>query len=48
MLHRPVIIYGSEVWYLKDSEMRILHWTDLSMMRVMCGVQLKDRNVLHI
>ena len=38
---RPVILYGSEAWYLKLSEMGILSRTERSMVRAMCGVQLK-------
>ena len=38
---RPAILYGSEAWCLKESEMRILQWTERSMVRAMCGVQLK-------
>ena len=40
---RPAILYGSEAWCLKESEMRILRRTERSMVRAMCGVQLKDR-----
>ena len=40
---RPVILYGIEAWCLKESEMGILQWTERSMVRTMCGVQLKDR-----
>ena len=40
----PAILYRSEVWCLKNSEIRILRKTDRSMIRAMCGVQLKDRN----
>ena len=40
---RPAMLYGSEVWRLKESEMEILRWTEGSMVRAMCGVQLKDR-----
>ena len=39
---RPVILYGSEAWCLKESEMGILQRTEISMMRAMCEVQLKD------
>ena len=39
----PAILYGGEVWYLKESEMWILRRTERSMVRAMCGVQLKDR-----
>ena len=40
---RPTMLYGSEVWCLKESEMGILRRTERSTVRVMCGVQLKDR-----
>ena len=35
---RPAILYGSEAWCLKESEMGILHRTKISMVRAMCGV----------
>ena len=40
---RPVILYGSETWCLKEREMGILQRMERSMMRAMCGVWLKDR-----
>ena len=40
---RPEILYGSETWWLKESEMGILRRTERSMMGAMCGLQLKDR-----
>ena len=40
---RPAILYGSEAWCLKESEMGILQRTERSMVRAMCGAQLKDR-----
>ena len=40
---RPVLLYGSEAWCQKESEMRILRRTERPMVRAMCGVQLKDR-----
>ena len=39
---RPAILYGSEAWCLKESEMGILQRTERSIVRSMCGVQLKD------
>ena len=36
------ILYESEAWCLKESEMEILQRTERSMVRAMCGVQLKD------
>ena len=40
---RPALLYGSEAWCLKESEMGILQRTERSTVRAMCGVQLKDR-----
>ena len=40
----PAILYGSGAWCLKESEMKILLRTDISMMRAISGIQLKDRN----
>ena len=40
---RPALLYGSEALCLKDSEIGILQRTGRSMVRAMCGVQLKDR-----
>ena len=40
---RPVILYRSEAWCLRDSLLGIVGRTRRSMVRVMCGVQLKDR-----
>ena len=42
---RPAILYGSEVWGLKESEIGILRRTERSMVRAMCGVQLKDEKM---
>ena len=39
---RLAILHGSEAWYLKESEMGILRRTERSMVRTMCGEQLKD------
>ena len=36
------ILYGSEAWCLKESEMKILRRTERSMVSAMCGAQLKD------
>ena len=38
---RPAIEYGSEAWCLKESEMGILQRTERSVVRAMCGEQLK-------
>ena len=40
---RPAMLCGRETWCLTESEMRILRGTERSMVRAMCGVQLKDR-----
>ena len=40
---RPAILYGSEAWCLKERDIGILQRTERSMVRVMCGVRLKDR-----
>ena len=39
----PAILHGSEAWCLKESEMGIIRRTERSIVRAMCGVQLKDR-----
>ena len=39
---RSAILYQSEAWYLKESEMKILQ-TEKCMVRAMCGVQVEDR-----
>ena len=38
----PAILYGCKAWWLKESEMGILRRTERSMVRAMCGVQIKD------
>ena len=43
---RPALLYGSESWCLKESEMGILRRTDRSMVRAMCGAQLKYKKDL--
>ena len=40
---RSAIPHGREAWCLKEREMEILQRTERSMVRKMCGVQLKDR-----
>ena len=40
---RPSILFGSEVWYLKVRRMKILQRSERSMVKVMCGILLKDR-----
>ena len=42
---RQAILYGSEAWCLKESEMGIFRWTERSMVRAMCVVQLIDRKI---
>ena len=41
----PAILYGSVAWCLKENEMAILRRTEISMMRAMCGVLLKDKEI---
>ena len=45
---RPAILYESEAWCLKESEMGILQRTERYMVRAMCGVLLKDREISSI
>ena len=40
----PAMLYGSEAWCLIESEIGVLQNAERSMVRAMCGVQLKDRN----
>ena len=40
---RPAILCGNEAWCLRESEMGILQRTERSMVREICGVQLKHR-----
>ena len=40
---KPAILYGSEAWCLKESDIGILQRTERSMVRTMCGAKLKDR-----
>ena len=42
---RPAIMYGSEALCLKEIETGILRWTERSMVRAVCGLQLKDRKI---
>ena len=39
---RLAILYGSEAWCLKESEVRILQGTERPVVRAICGVELKD------
>ena len=45
---RPTMLYACEAWCLKQSEMGILQRAKGSMVRAMCGVQLKDRKISRI
>ena len=36
-------MYGSETWALRMDHMEKLHRTEMSMVRWMCGVSLKDQ-----
>ena len=38
----PAIQYGSEAWFLKESDMGILQRTERSTVRAMCGVEFKN------
>ena len=40
---RQAILHRSEAWYLKESVTGISRRTEKSVVRRMCGVQLKDR-----
>ena len=40
---KPAILYGSETWCLKESEMAILRRTERAMIRAMCGVKMMDK-----
>ena len=40
---RPAILHGSEAWCLKEIEIGILRRIEISMVRTICVVQLKDR-----
>ena len=40
---RSAMLYGSETWCLRESEMAILRRTERTMVRSMCGVKLVDR-----
>ena len=44
---RPAILYASESWCLRESEMGILQRAERSMVRAMCGVQLKERKTIN-
>ena len=40
---RPTMLCKNEAWCLMESEMGILYWTERSMVRAACRVQLEDR-----
>ena len=40
---RSAMLYGSETWCLRVSEMAILRKTDRAMVKSMCGIKLVDR-----
>ena len=40
---RSVMLYGSETWPVKVEDSQRLHRNEMSMIRWMCGVSLKDR-----
>ena len=37
------MLYGSETWYLRESEMAILRRTEKAMMRAMCGIKIIEK-----
>ena len=41
---RSAMLYGSETWYLRKSEMAILRRPERATVRSMCGVKLVDRH----
>ena len=45
---RLAILYESEAWRLRESEMGILIRTERAMMRSMCGVKLVDRKNIEV
>ena len=40
---RSAMLYGSETWCSRESEIAILRRTERAMVRSMCGVKLVDR-----
>ena len=40
---RPVLLYGSETWPVKEEDMVRLHRTEMSMLRCMSHATFKDR-----
>ena len=43
---RSVMLYGSEIWCLRENEMAILR-TERAMVRAMCGTKLVDRKKME-
>ena len=44
---RSAILYGSETWCLRETEMANLRKTERAMVRSMCGVKLVDRKIME-
>ena len=44
---RSAMLYGSETWCLRETEMEILRRTERAMVRSMCGVKLVDRKKME-
>ena len=44
---RSAMLYGSETWCLRESEMGSLGRTERAMVRSMCGVKLVDRKKME-
>ena len=44
---RSEMLYGSETWCFRESEMAILRRTERAMVRLMCGVKLVDRKKME-
>ena len=44
---RSAMLYGSEIWCLRETEMVILRRTERAMVRSMCGVKLVDRKKME-
>ena len=42
---RPAMLYGCEAWCLKEIEMGLLQRTEGSIVRAMCVVQFRDREI---
>ena len=44
---RSAMLYGSETWCLRQTEMAVLRKTERAMVRSMCGVKLQDRKKME-